>query len=206
VSRRLPVSAPVVGNTPNGTVRPEGARPRNGRLRLFLTGPPRCGKTTLLIKLARAAGAHAQGFYTEEVREEGRRVGFRIRTLATNEAALLSHVALRSGPRVGSYVVSLENIERLIVPAMRCQRVGGLVMLDEIGKMECLSAVFRAALLELLDSPCHVVATIAKRGGAFIDSLKGRPGVRLVEVSPAARDRLAAELAEEIRGLSSGGA
>jgi nucleoside-triphosphatase len=175
-------------------------------LRLFLTGPPRCGKTTLLIKLAEAAGGRAQGFYTEEVRESGRRLGFRIHTLPAGESALLSHVSLRSGPRVGSYTVSLESIARLMVPIMRCPGAGGLVLLDEIGKMECQSPVFRQALLELLDSDCHLVATIALLGGAFIDSLKRRAGVRLVEVTAEGRERLAAELAEEIRGLAGRGA
>ncbi len=171
-------------------------------LRLFLTGPPRCGKTTLLIRLASAAGP-ATGFYTEEVREGGRRVGFRIRVLGgSGESGWLSSVRLAErGPRVGAYTVSLAGIERLIVPAMRCPGPERVVLIDEIGKMECLSAAFREALLILLDSPCHVVATIALRGGAFIEGLKVRPGVRLVEVGAANRERLAAELSEELRGL-----
>jgi nucleoside-triphosphatase len=171
-------------------------------MRLFLTGPPGCGKTTLLIKLAQAAGSPAGGFYTEELREGRRRVGFRIRRLDTGEEAVLSHVSLRSGPRVGAYVVSLENIERLMLPAMRCQGPGRLVLIDEIGKMECLSGAFREAVTELLDSGCHVVATIALRGTPFIESLKQRPGVRLMTIDPEGRDQLAAELVEMVRGLN----
>lgn len=173
-------------------------------LRLFLTGPPRCGKTTLLIRLAEAARGRAQGFYTEEVREAGRRVGFRIVTLPGNESAWLSRKGGKGdkgGPRVGSYLVDLAAIERLMVPPMRCPGEGGLILIDEIGKMECLSAPFRQAILALLDSPCHVVATIALRGGEFTEGLKRRPGVRLVEVNPGNRDGLAAQLAEELRGL-----
>jgi nucleoside-triphosphatase len=170
-------------------------------LRLFLTGPPRCGKTTLLMRLASAAGP-ATGFYTEEVREGGRRVGFRIRVLGSAESGWLSSVRLAErGPRVGAYTVSLAGIEGLMLPAMRCSGPGRVVLIDEIGKMECLSAAFREALLTLLDSPCHVVATIALRGGAFIEGLKARPGVRLVEVGAAGRERLAGELSEELRGL-----
>jgi hypothetical protein len=50
------------------------------------------------------------------------------------------------------------------------------------------------------------VATIAQRGTPFIDSLKAGRGVRLIEVGQASRERLAAELVEVVRGLTSGNA
>ena len=42
---------------------------------LWLTGPPGCGKTTVVLRLVeRLRDLRLQGFYTEELREHGQRV------------------------------------------------------------------------------------------------------------------------------------
>ena len=56
---------------------------------LLLTGVPGVGKTTVVKRVAAAlAGQKIAGFYTEEVRERGQRVGFRIVTLEGEQATL----------------------------------------------------------------------------------------------------------------------
>jgi nucleoside-triphosphatase len=43
----------------------------------LLTGPPGCGKTTVIRRLVEQLGDLRQaGFYTQEIRERGQRVGF----------------------------------------------------------------------------------------------------------------------------------
>ena len=51
----------------------------NNPLKLFITGDPGCGKTTLVRKVVERLGPSVpmSGFYTEEVRVEGQRRGFR---------------------------------------------------------------------------------------------------------------------------------
>jgi nucleoside-triphosphatase len=52
-------------------------------------------------------------------------------------------------------------------------------LVDEIGKMECLSPGFVAAMRALLDAGRPVAATIGERGGGFIAEVKRRPDVTL---------------------------
>src|SRR5574340_1044429 len=106
--------------------------------RILLTGPPRCGKTTLIRKVVERFPGQATGFYTREVREKGERVGFEIVTL-DGQVAMRSHRAFPGPHRVGKYGVSLENLHRVALPALDAAPGIDLVVVDEIGKMECLS-------------------------------------------------------------------
>ncbi|KAF6274702.1 nucleoside-triphosphatase, cancer-related [Rhinolophus ferrumequinum] len=52
---------------------------------VFLTGSPGVGKTTLIQKASevlKSSGMPVDGFYTEEVRQGGRRIGFDVVTLS----------------------------------------------------------------------------------------------------------------------------
>lgn len=149
---------------------------------ILLTGPPRCGKTTTVKALIHAfPGRKASGFFTAEVREGGSRVGFELATL-DGQKGLLAHIRIRSPARVGRYGVDVEGFERIALPAIRPRTEVELILIDEIGKMECFSAAFRSAVLEALEAPPSVLATIVARGDIFIESLKKRPDVHVVHL------------------------
>ena len=120
-------------------------------LRILLTGPPRCGKTTVVQQVAARWPGRAAGFYTREVRVQGVRVGFEIVTL-DGQAAMLSHVDFPGPYRVGKYGVNLENLRRVGLAALEvfCKPGVDLVVVDEVGKMECLSDQFVAAMERLM--------------------------------------------------------
>lgn len=157
--------------------------------RILLTGPPQCGKTTIIQKVVAGFPGQAAGFYTREVRERGRRVGFEIVTLA-GEVALLSHVDFPGTPRVGKYGVDLGNFHRVALPALEVVPGVDLIVVDEVGKMECLSDTFVAAMERLWAAPVPLVVTVAEKGGGLIAALKQKVHKTLITVTLANREAL----------------
>ena len=115
----------------------------------LLTGIPGAGKTSLIKQVVAGMRGRAGGFYTEEIRTTGVRQGFRLVTLDGKDVTL-SHVNLHSQYRVGKYGVDIDSLDRIGVPALhQAARQSHLVVIDEIGKMELLSASFREAGVSL---------------------------------------------------------
>lgn len=66
---------------------------------ILITGPPGCGKTTVIMKAAALLqGRRIAGFYTEEIRENHSRLGFRIITFSGTHG-VLAHVGFTGVPR-----------------------------------------------------------------------------------------------------------
>lgn len=158
-------------------------------LRILLTGPPRCGKTTVVQRVAARWPGQAAGFFTREVRERGVRVGFEIVTLE-GKVATLSHVDFPGPHRVGKYGVNLENLHRVGLPAMAAGPGIDLVVVDEAGKMECLSPQFIAALERLWAQPVPLLITVAEKGGGYMAAIKEKPDKILITVTTGNRDEL----------------
>jgi nucleoside-triphosphatase len=173
---------------------------------VLLTGPPGCGKTTVLRRVVEALnGLRLAGFYTQEVRERGQRVGFEIVGLG-GQRSLLAHVDWCSHHRVGRYSVEPDRLAPIIKAEL--EHLPGEVdvyLIDEIGKMECLSPVFVEAARQLLDGPVPALATIALRGSGLIAEVKARLDVRLIVVDPANRDGLPDQLASDLHGRRADG-
>ena len=92
-------------------------------------------------------------------------------------------------PRVGRYGVDLAVMETLAT-RLAPDRAVDAWLIDEIGKMECFSEAFVAAMRTLLDGRAPVVATIAQRGAGFIAEVKRRRDAELRTLTRATRDEL----------------
>ena len=161
---------------------------------LLLTGPPGCGKTTALKHALARSGVSAGGFYTEEIRERGSRLGFRIVTI-DGRAAVLAHVDIKSRHRVSKYGVDVDTLRSVAVTAIEdAVRNCDVVVIDEIGKMELLSDDFKCAVSETLDSHARVLGTIMLAPNKWADAVKHRPDVRVVSLDIGNRDSVVDDL------------
>lgn len=168
-------------------------------MKVLLTGPPRVGKTTVVKRLIGIVGGKVAlgGFFTEEIREHGRRVGFRIVTLS-GEEGVLAHRSLTSDYRVGPYGVNIEELEKIGVKSLKeAMKKSRVVILDEIGKMECFSKFFVSTVFELLASKVDMVATFPKRYNP-LGNTELLKKVEVLVVTRENRDQLPEQLARRI--------
>ena len=149
----------------------------------------------MIEKLVKRIQRPVIGFFTREIKEKGRRVGFAIITLDGKEG-ILAHEESKSPRRVGKYGVNIDELDRVAVPSMIPSTADQIVIIDEIGKMECFSPLFRETLIKTLDSANPVIGSIAQRGNPFIEKIKIREDILLVTVSEKNRDSLPADLLE----------
>jgi nucleoside-triphosphatase len=167
----------------------------------LLTGKPGLGKTTLLRSLLPALKAKVGGFFTEEIREEGERVGFYLRDLEGKEG-ILAHISFSRRCRVGRYGVRVETMEEIGVPALRraiaAQDVD-LVVLDEIGRMELFCRPFWEEIFLALDSPKPVIGVLQQRALSLFPGLRERKDTRILEVTLKNRDHLGEVILQELR-------
>jgi nucleoside-triphosphatase len=142
-----------------------------------------------VIAALRDARVPVSGFVTREIREGRHRTGFGIET-AAGEEGTLAHVDYRGRPRVGKYGVNLEEFERVALPSIEAIPEGGVVVIDELGKMELASKRFREAVEALFEQDAPLVATVHAHRHPFTDELKRRGDVSVERVTRGNRDAL----------------
>ena len=167
----------------------------------LLTGRPGTGKTSLIKQVVAELKVKAGGFYTEEMRSRGTRLGFRLITL-DGDQAVLSHIDFDKRYRVGKYGVDIDSLDRVGVSALqRAARQADLVVIDEIGKMELLSANFREAVQQIISSDKGVLGTIMLNSNPWADAIKRQPQVNLAEVTRANYQQVLDNLRRWLKGV-----
>lgn len=157
---------------------------------ILITGAPRAGKTTLFRRLVdELQHLNPVGFYTSEILKGGARQGFSLCGL-DGRTGVLAHVEFRTGFRVGKYGVDVNGFENFLNGLSLLDPQAGPFMIDEIGKMECLSNRFSETVKDILDSEKQLIATIAQKGGGLIADLKNRSGAQLFTLTRENQDAL----------------
>lgn len=166
--------------------------------KILLTGLPGCGKTTTVMQIINNLDPKkVAGFYTQEIRRNNERKGFCWTSLdgGTRADGTLAHIDIKGPLRVGRYGVDVAGFEKSVVPILDIERADAeLFIIDEIGKMECLSEKFVGAVRRLFASDKSVLATVAQKGGGLIREVKDYPGTKLFNLTRQTRNKTIAEI------------
>ena len=169
---------------------------------VLLTGRPRIGKTTIIQKFIRQCPVSVGGFFTSEIREHGTRVGFSIEAVRSWDQedqdgsgekyhAVMAHVNSPSPHRVGKYGVNISAIENVGITALREGiRKAKLIIIDEIGRMEMYSELFKKEVKNVFECPLPVLGVIQMKQTPFLDSIRKRNDITVIQVTQGNREEL----------------
>lgn len=148
---------------------------------ILITGIPRSGKSTLLKKIF-SEHKNKHGFITNEICEDGERIGFEIEN-HLGEKSLLAKIDFVTPFKVSKYYVNLTNLDNSIFKLSKFKDED-LLFIDEIGQMELFSENFKKLVHEYLDSSNISIMTLSKVfSDDFIEQIKKRDDIIIIEIS-----------------------
>jgi len=174
-------------------------------MRIFLTGPPGIGKTTVIREIERQLRTHGirvGGIISTEIRDSRGRLGFQLEDICTHTVGTLAHVSEKQNgaPTVGKYHVNLFDIERIGASAIRgAVDNADVVIIDEIGPMELKSREFILAVEFALDSRKSLIATLHRKSThPLVNAIRSNPNCQTREVNMQNRDKIPSEIAASL--------
>ncbi|HMK82466.1 MAG TPA: NTPase [Candidatus Bathyarchaeia archaeon] len=175
--------------------------------RIFLTGEPGVGKTTLIRKVVQelqSRGIIVGGMTSSEIREGGSRIGFQVEDISSHEVGELAKLGqtFQGAPMVGRYRVNLDDVERVGVVAIRhALKVANVIIVDEIGPMELKSSQFVLAVEDVLASSKNFLGTLHKRAShPLIKVIRTNSSYKIIELTPANRNMIQSEVIAQFVG------
>jgi nucleoside-triphosphatase len=203
------------------------SRQGHNTLHLFLTGDLQVGKSTIIGKVVARLGLAPAGFRTvwdapdqdglerlyilpfggagdspcqaaahgESEREGGKESAGGLASQGVKPAA----VRRFGGCMLEIYPEVFDDMGVRILADEAAARSARIVVMDELGFIESGASAFQSAVLERLDGDIPVLGVIKPRRTTFLDEVRSRGSVRVMEVTPENRDALAAEAIAHVR-------
>ena len=166
-----------------------------------LTAPPKMGKSTAIKKIINMLGAkNCCGFYTKEIIEDGKRVGFKIVTLSGKEG-ILADVSYDGEYIIGKYGVNLKEFEKVALTELESiinADSNKYVIIDEIGPMQLFSDKYKELLLKIASTDKKIVGTAFYESYDWLDDFKKLDNVELIEIDEMNRNDIPMEVVEKI--------
>jgi len=162
---------------------------------IFLTGSIKVGKSTLINRLLEDFKGSVKGFKTLPYFKEDEKSGFLLKGFNVQvEPSGLPLICRRT--KTGILYGIIETFEGYGVRILQeCLETGtDLILMDELGIFETGAQNFQKWVLKCLDSHIPVLGVIKPKSTAFLEGIKKRKDVTIIEVDLRNRDMLYGEL------------
>lgn len=168
-------------------------------------------KTTAIKKMVdflESNGQRCQGFYTEEVLDGSSesRIGFDVVTIPDSKRGILSRKSgIKSKFKTGRYFVDVDSFESLALPSLSMKKDKGssiVFILDEIGRMELHSTLFKEHVRNMLSADLRLVGAITApiygHRVPFCDEVSSIEGVHVYKLTKRTRESILESLEKNI--------
>ena len=164
---------------------------------LFLTGRIQVGKSTLIQKWLSRCCVQTGGFYTKKEPERDGCIFVHILRADMNDTFRDDNILFDCRHRDEENAVALFNVlgTQTLDNADNYQ----LIIMDEIGYMESQAEDFQKAVLRVLDKDTPVLGVVREYRSPFLDEVRSRPDVTVLEVTEENRDELALTLPDILK-------
>ena len=151
-------------------------------MNIIITAPKHLGKSTAVRKIIDILPCKISGFITDFVDRNSLDRALVLRSIDGTRRT--NAVVWKSG----SYEINHDAFD-IFAPSL-IDTDCDYVIIDELGKFEKKSENLKYAVNNAFDSPCHVVASIRLDAAGWMQELKARDDVLLINLNEENRDSL----------------
>jgi nucleoside-triphosphatase len=173
--------------------------------KIFLTGEPHVGKSTIISKLYEKYSNNIVGVIAGEVQDgQGARQGFTSGTFSDPTLLTIAHSSSDSEIRVSRYGVdteALDKVAELLSQQLEVAKESGSVLIfDEIGLIQSFSKKLKAQIDAALASDVPSIFAIKRDDSVseWLGEVKKTPNTRTVTITEETRDQVLEELSHYI--------
>ncbi len=174
---------------------------------VLVVGATGIGKTTCVQRILDRTGLRAGGYLQREARAGLFRTSQELLLLGGAPPGVIALASTKAQPgwtALGRQFLNLGALDGQVVPHLKemvaSDRIE-LIVLDEIGRLHCVSASFRQQVVDCITSPKSVLATMpAGEDEEFISALQARADVTVLPLTYDNRDSLVEQVAFLLTG------
>lgn len=162
---------------------------------IFLTGDRQAGKSFLLQRVVTHLGVPLSGFTTAWGPEDGDGRSALILSRADKTACAVTAYRYADRPRE----VFEEVFETFGAACLEDPH--GLVIMDELGRFEASTDIFRRRIFSILDSDVPVFGVVRDMENPFLDAVRNHEKTEVIRVTKENREELFGVVLEKIEDI-----